>query len=252
MNIKDELEALKEDNPSIVDDSFKFISKLSIGDEAYPIQVKTKKYFNLIITTFVGLVISFIAYALWYISLGLLGLFLLKLGLKSGPVGWLVLAGVVGSTATYGIVKAYNTMNKKIQNMLYHKVPKYTKAPIDILGKSIMSLVLPIAIRMVKSDLNFSERKNDVICKYFVDEWGFNIGFVENAIKEQEQLIENFNYNQYIDVLKDETRKHKEIKFDILVKEILFIQKEVMNADGLPKPEELEEMARLKEILKKC
>jgi len=252
MNIKDELEALKEDNPSIVDDSFKFKSKLSIGDEVYPVRVKMKIYFNLIVTTFVGLVISFIAYALWYMSLGLLGLFFLKCGFISSPVGLLVLVGVVGGIATYGIVKAYNKMNKKIQDILYYMVPKYTNAPIDILGKSIISLVLPIAVRMAKSDLNFSERKNDVISKYFVDGWGFNKGFVAIEIKEQEQLIVDFDYNKYGDFLKDETRKHKEIIFDILVKEILFIQKEVMNAAGLPKPEELEEMARLKEILKKC
>lgn len=246
-----ELQSLSNDEPRIVDDSLKFKMKLSIGDEAYAILNNAENLTDFLKAMGGGIGFTSLTTLGWYAGLGTLSKVALGFGIISSPVGWIFGAGALGIISTYALIHASKKINKKKESIFFDRIPKYLKTPLDILGLSIISAILPPAIKIAKSDSKLCTREYDVMCSYFVDGWGFNKEFIKSAIKEQELLNDNFDYDIYVKALIDATRENTDIKYDVLEKEIIFILNEIMNADGTIGQEELNELDLLAKTLSK-
>lgn len=128
-------------------------------------------------------------------------------------------------------------------------IPKHLNTPLDVLGQTVLSLILPATVKMALIDGHLCASERRMIHDYLAYQWGFNRDFIDIAISEQELLIDDFDYEQYRQLLIATTCANKEIKKDVIKHEILTVLKELMNADGSISPEEQSEFIKLSNII---
>lgn len=246
MSINNELSDLFDNVQAVIEDDFQFKKKLNIGDEHFTYLNNAKNLADFGESVLGGIGVGGVTAAAWYTSLGLGGKALLTLGLISQPIGWIVGAGALGVAGIFGLKKAKDIFIKKSEDELMTKVPKYLNTPLDLLGLSIATLMMPVSIKMAQADGDFSEIEKEQILKYFVDEWGYNLDFINILMQAQETKLENFSYKEYGKTIKSVCSKTSELKLDQLTEEILDFQKEIILMDGRIHPKEEKELATLK------
>jgi uncharacterized tellurite resistance protein B-like protein/uncharacterized protein YaaW (UPF0174 family) len=245
-SILDELQGKsKSDEPPIIDSPLQFKAKLNIGDEAYAYLSKADNMVDFSITLSAGVGGGALASVAWFATLGPFAKLAMLFGVTSTPVGWFVGAGALTSVLAYGLMKAKD--KKKDKTLI--SIPKHLNTPLDLLGQMVISLILPATVKMALADGNFCEKERKVLREYLAQEWGFNRYFIANSMAEQETLINDFNYEEYRQILIASTSTHKEIKYDVVKSEIISIIFEIMNADGNISPEEKIEFERLSQII---
>ena len=245
-NINEELSDLFSDIPSVIDDDFKFKIKLEIGDGHFTYLKNAKNLADFGESLLGGAGVGGVAAAAWYSSLGIGGKLLAAVGLGSSPVGWVVGASVLGMAGIYGLKKAKDKFIKKAEDELVTKVPKFLNTPLDLLGLSIATLMLPVSAKMAQADGNFCHMEKSQILKYFTDEWGYNSEFIEKLMQAQESKMESFSYKEYAKTLKSVCKKTSEFKLSQINEEILNFQREIILMDGEIHPNEEKELATLK------
>lgn len=245
-NINEELSDLFADTPSVIDDDFKFKTKLEIGDDHFTYLKGAKNLADFGGSILGGVGVGGIAATAWYSTLGVGGKLLLGVGLASQPVGWVVGAAALGATGIYGFKKAKDKFIKKAEDGLVTKVPKFLNTPLDLLGLSIATLILPVSVKMAHADGNFCHMERSQILKYFTDEWGYNSEFIEKLMQAQESKMESFSYKDYAKTLKLVCKKTSEFKLSQVSDEILNFQREIILMDGEIHPDEEKEFATLK------
>ena len=246
MSINDELSDLFEDVQTVIDDDFKFKKKLDIGDEHFTYLNNGKNLMDFGESLLGGVGIGGVTAAAWYAGLGFGGKALLTVGLITQPVGWVIGAAALGAAGVFGFKKAQGKFIKKAEDELLTKVPKFLNTPLDLLGLSIATLMLPVSIKMAHADGNFCHMEKSQIIKYFIDEWGYNYDFIAALMQAQESKMEDFSYKKYAKTLKSVCGKTSEFKQDQLIEEILDFQKEIILMDGEVHPAEEKELAALK------
>jgi uncharacterized protein YaaW (UPF0174 family)/tellurite resistance protein len=245
-SVIDELQSQKQnDDPPILDAYIQFKSKLNIGDETFEYLSKADNFieFSKIIAGGIGG--GSIFTLAWLATLGPFAKFALLVGFTSTPIGWVAGASALSAVLAYGLMR----VRGKSKDATTISIPKYLNTPLDLLGQTVLSLILPATVKMAHSDGQLCENERKMLCDYFSQEWGFNRYFVANAIAEQESLIAEFDYEQYRQLLIAATCADKEIKYDVVKKELLTILADVMNADGHISPEEERELEKLSIII---
>lgn len=245
-SVIDDLQSQKQNNdPPILDAYIQFKAKLNIGDEAFEYLSKADNFieFSKIIAGGIGGGSVFTL--AWLATLGPIAKFALLVGFTSTPIGWIVGASALSAVFAYGLMRARG----KSKDATTISIPKYLNTPLDLLGQTVLSLILPATVKMAHSDGHLCENERKMLCDYFSQEWGFNRYFVANAIVEQESLIADFDYEQYRQLLIAATCADKEIKYDVVKNELLIILADVMNADGHISPEEERELEKLSTII---
>jgi len=250
MSLNDDILAINEDPPSVIKDSLKFKVKLDIGEEAYTYLNNARNFLDWLGSLGAGVGTGSFAGMAWYTTLGIFSKAALVIGLTTTPVGWFIGAGALGAITVYAGAKFKRVITKKEEDQLYTKIPKYINTPLDILGVSLCALLLPVAMKVAKSDGTLCEKEYAVITNYLVDEWGYHPDYIKNAMIEQDESLDFFDYYQYGEVLIQATNHHNEIKIDVLERELLRFLNDIINADGEAKPEEVAEINRLKEVLR--
>jgi uncharacterized tellurite resistance protein B-like protein len=247
MSINDELSDFFTDVQSVIDDDFRFKKKLAIGDDHFSYLRNAKNLSDVAESLLGGVGAGGIAATAYYTTLGLGGKILFAVGLGSNPVGWVAAgAAALGASGFYGYKKVKGTFFKKAEDELVTKVPKYLNTPIDLLGLSVATLVLPVSIKMAQADGNFCHMERSQILKYFIDEWGYNSEFIEALMQAQESQMSDFSYKSYAETLKLVCNKTSEFKLCQVSDEILNFQREIILMDGEIHPDEVKELATLK------
>lgn len=245
-SILDELQSTNhEDEPPIIDCPLQFKAKLNIDDEAYAYLSKADNFSEFSIKLSAGVGGSALAGVVWISSLGPLAKLALLVGVTSTPIGWIVGAGALSTVLAYGLIKA----KKKMKDATSIRIPKHLNTPLDILGQTVISLILPAAVKMALIDGRLCENERKVLGDYLAQEWGFNRHFIANALTEQERLIGDFDYEQYRQLVIAGTCTDKEIRYEMVKEELLVILTEVMKADGSISPEEEIELDKLSNII---
>ena len=244
-NINEELSDLFSDIPAVIDDDFKFKTKLEIGDDHFTYLKSAKNLADFGGSILGGVGAGGVAATAWYSTLGLGGKLLLAFNIGN-PVGWIVGATALGATGVYGLIKAKDKFIKKAEDELVTKVPKFLNTPLDLLGLSIATLMLPVSVKMAQADGNFCHMERTQILKYFTDEWGYNSEFIEKLMQAQESKMESFSYKEYAKTLKAVCKKTSEFKLSQVSDEILNFQREIILMDGEIHPDEVKELATLK------
>ena len=250
IDMQEELANLFADTPSVIDDEFKFKAKLGIGDEHFTYLNNTKNLVDVGGSLLSGVGIGGITAAAWYTTLGVGGKLLLAVGIGSSPVGWVVGATALGVAGTYGLTRAKNKFFKKAEDDLVTKVPKFLNTPLDLLGLSLATLMLPVSVRMAHADGNFCSIERSQMLEYFIGEWGYNPEFIEKLTQAQEAKMDEFSYKEYAKTLKSVSGKTSEFKIDQLKEEIYNFQRQIILMDGEIHPDEEKELATLMLYLK--
>lgn len=246
MSINEELSDLFADIQAVIDDDFKFKKKLAIGDEHFKYMSNAKNLADFGESLLGGIAIGGVTSAAWYTGLGFGGKALLTVGLISQPIGWVVGAAALGAAGIFGFKKIKDNYIKKAEDELVTKVPKFLNTPLDLLGLSIATLMLPVSVKMAHADGHFCHIERSQILKYFVDEWGYNPEFIEKLIQAQETKMAGFSYKNYAKTLKSVCGKTSEFKTDQMTEEILDFQRQIILMDGEIHSDEEKELATLK------
>jgi uncharacterized protein YaaW (UPF0174 family)/uncharacterized tellurite resistance protein B-like protein len=245
-SILDEIQSPNHtDEPPIIDCPLQFKAKLKIGDEAYKYLSKADNLIDFSIKIAAGLGGGSLFTLGWLATLGPIAKFALLVGFTSTPVGWIAGAGALSVVLAYGLMKA----KKKSKDATTITIPKHLNTPLDILAQTVLSLILPATVKMAVIDGCLCENERQVLRDYFAQEWGFNRYFIDNAITEQKKLIDDFDYEQYRNLLIASTCADKELKYDVIKEELLVILTEVMKADGNISLEEDKELLKLSSII---
>lgn len=247
MSIMNEIDSPTKEPLEIIEHPLLFKAKLNIGDEAYAYLTKAEHFLDFSTTLAAGLAGGSIAGTVWFATLGPVAKLALVFGMATTPVGWLVGAGALSSVLTYALIK----QRKSAKEATSIPVPRYLNTPLDLLAQSVISLIMPAAVRAACADGCLCERERETIRVYFTKEWGFNSEFVINAIREQEALIEGFNYEEYRQLLLAVDCANNEIKYDVIKTELSVILTDIIHADGEVTPEEERELESLIAILNK-
>lgn len=244
-SVLDDLQAPKNNEPPIIDSPLQFKAKLNIGDEAYAYLSKADNFIDFSIKIAAGLGGSSLFTMAWLATLGPVAKLALLVGFTSTPVGWIAGAGALSAVLAYGLMRAKG----KLKDATTITIPKHLNTPLDLLGQTVLSLILPATVKMALIDGHLCENERNVLVDYLAQEWGFNRYFISNAITEQESLITDFDYEQYRQLLIASTSTDKEIKYDVIKEELLTILTEVMKADGNMSPDEDKELEKLSIII---
>ncbi len=247
MSVMDDIQSPTKELQKIIDHPLLFKAKLNIGEEAYDYLNNANNFKDFSIKVAAGLGGSSLAGLTWFAALGPFAKFALFAGFTSTPVGWIAGAGALSTVIAYGLMKA----NRKLKDATIITIPKYLNTPLDLLGQTILSLILPATVKMAFVDGCLCENERVAIKDYFVNGWGFNSDFVTNAIRKQETLIEGFDYEEYRQLLLATTCTNKEVKYDVIQKELSSLLTDIMHADGVATPEEERELETLTAILNK-
>lgn len=245
-SVIDELQSQNQNyDPPILDAYIQFKSKLNIGDEAFEYLSKADNFIEFCKIIVGGIGGGSVFTLAWLATLGPIAKFALLVGFISTPIGWIAGASALSAVLAYGLMQ----VRGKSKDATTITIPKYLNTPLDLLAQTVLSLILPATVKMALCDGHLCENERKMLCDYFSQEWGFNRYFIANAIAEQESLITDFDYDQYRQLLIAATCADKEIKYDMVKKELLTILADVMNADGHISPEEERELKKLSNII---
>jgi len=244
-SVLDDLRLPKTNEPPIIDSPLQFKAKLDIGDEAYAYLSKADNFIDFSIKIAAGLGGGSLASVAWFATLGPVAKLALLVGLTSTPIGWIAGAGALSAVLAFGLMKAKG----KLKDSTTIKIPKHLNTPLDLLGQTVLSLLLPATIKMALVDGHLCDTERKLLGDYLAQEWGFNRYFIANAIAEQEILIVDFDYTQYRQLLIASTCIDNEIKYDVIKEELLTILNEIMKADGKITLEEEKEFKKLSAII---
>ena len=246
MSINDELSELFEDVQTVIDNDFQFKRKLDIGDDHFTYLNNAKNLADFGGSVLGGIGIGGSTAVVWYTSLGVGSKLLLGIGLASMPVGWFIGAATLGTAGFFGLKKATDSFFKGAEDELVTKVPKYLNTPLDLIGLSIATLMMPVSIKMGQADGNFCAVEREQVLKYFTDSWGYNSKFISVLMQAQESKMDDFSYKAYAKTLKSVCKQTPELKLDQLSEEILNFQREIILMDGKIHPGEEKELATLR------
>ena len=215
-----------ENTEEIIADDLKFRHKLGIGEDAYG----TLKVASRLSPVFAGAAGAAVASSPVVASAFFGGTAAtvagwLGLGLAATtPVGWVIAAGVATGGAYMGM--------RGIRKKLIDEVPKQISAPLDVLAKSVVGFLMPVAFRLALADGNVDDRERRKIKDYFVNEWGYSESFAEQKIDEFWNEPDLATLDGLFSALEEFKNHDKDCNFDEIFRELLRFLHELANADG--------------------
>lgn len=243
LSLQEELKKIEIEE--VIDDDLKFKYKLGMGEEAYTYLKNTRNLIEFLEVIGSGGCAAFGTYTTWAASLGFWGHLGLSVGLVSSPIGWIVGSGILGAFTNIWFKKFF----RKVRQKTMIEIPKFINRPLDILGKHIAELLVPIGVKIAVCDGEFAESEQKSLVDYFHKRWGFNKDYIIKLVSKIKANINKYNYYQLKQDLKQLSTHNKELKYDIIINEILNIAEEIANADGIFRDQEKQELFRLKSIL---
>ena len=75
------------------------------------------------------------------------------------------------------------------------RIPRYITTPLDLIANELLGLMLPLSLKIAKSDDNkITESESNSIEDYYAEEWGYSRVFVDRAIKTTEKNVGSRSY----------------------------------------------------------
>ena len=218
----------------------KFKKKLAIGEDAYA-SLRLKK--NVIEAwdifgagaTAVSVAQSSAIASTFFAPGGLLAA--VGIGTAVTPIGWVISAGVLSAGAWVGISRYL----KNQTNTRVTIIPEFINTPLDILGLTLFDFIAPLALKIANIDGKIEPSERLVIRTYFVNEWGFDSGFVEKSLLYTETKLSDFSIKDIATALAEFKKSNPDCNYSVMSKDILSFLTDIMQSDGII--DEREEMA---------
>lgn len=222
----------------VVADPLRFKARLEIGEAAYTtlvIKNKAGEAWSVAGASVVGAVAasSGVVANMFFGAAGFLGLFTVA----ATPLGWIIAAGVAAGGSCLGVIR----LMKGLDGELVEVVPKFINTPLDVLAVGFFDLIAPLALKVAAADGQISAEERDIARSYFVEEWGYEEGYVDPALELFEKDLEKFTLKQLTASLRDFTRESRDCNHRKVRAKIVDLLKEIAMADG--DIHEMEELA---------
>jgi hypothetical protein len=148
-----------------------------------------------------------------------------KFSLLVGTVsagGGVFLAGIL-------IVKyLYN----KADSLAMDRIPKFINTPIDILGASVLDILLYPAVKISLADGHFSYSEVRFIVDNIYNDWGISRDYCKKSIKNIFQTIHDYDYKITYDMVVSVCGDNKNINKHGLFEDICLLVEGISFADG--------------------
>lgn len=153
------------------------------------------------------------------------------------PAAIVVAAALTTGGAYYGVTRIYKSyVDERVE-----EIPKFLNTALDVLASSSFDLMGSLALKVAAIDGKIDHSELIAIKEYFEAEWGFDPGYLDQALSV---LVENIDRNKLTDMVKalsDFAIHNPDCNFEAIRREIELILTEVAEADGFL--DEREEMA---------
>jgi hypothetical protein len=220
-----------EDIETIVSEPLNFKSKLAIGEDAYTSLKLKNAVFETwevagVATTAVvvakssAIATTFFAPTGWLAAIGI--------GTAVTPVGWVIAAGVVTGGAWVGITRY---LKKASANRLT-VIPKFINTPLDVLALGLFDLLAPLSLKVASVEGHIEDAARKHIHDYFVNEWGYDPGFVGEGIKYTESSLGGFSIRALSQTLAKFASENPDCNFRVMSAEILGFLRNMAVTDG--------------------
>lgn len=225
----------------VVADEIRFKLKLGIGSDAFSSMKYGKKLQELwdlggVAATGGGVAASsavastFFAPTGWLAAIGLGGA-------AVTPIGWVLAAATVSGAAYYGVTRLFHGYaGDRVET-----IPKFINTPIDLLGANLVDLISPIAVRLAWIDGAYDPRERDAILGYFVNEWGIDPEYADQALSVIGENTSDQSLDELVEQLVEFKRKNPDCNYNHMCKGLMAFLREVAEADH--RLDEREEMA---------
>jgi uncharacterized tellurite resistance protein B-like protein len=254
MTLADELDEFFSDEKEVlVVDPLRFKARLGIGEKAYG-SLRTRENLRTFVETLAvggvasGAASSSVVAGAFFANTGFVATALSSIGLGAAavtPIGWVIASGVVFGGA-YAAASKLLERNKDTGLVV---VPKYINTPLDVLAVGLVELMLPVSVKIANADGAMCDKERDSIRNYFVDEWGYNEGFIARKIADYERGIDEISYEPIATSFKKYCDESKDCDRQTIVSDFLAHLEDVVYADGVFDDQEAAELELLRKLL---
>jgi len=186
---------------------------------------------------------------IWWSSASTITKLALTMGFASLPLNIIGIGAVVGGIGILTI----KTLVKKLRKSFVDEVPKFIKAPIDILAFNVLNILVFLSLKIAYEDGKLDSKELNTITRNLVYKWGFCEDFIEKYISNllKFEVIKEIPYEDFAKLIKEVKNIDKNIDINILKNALLEEIKDVILADGILHPNEWNALYKLEKILEK-
>ena len=242
MSVQEELISQLEDVDLVVQDTNKFKIKLGIGEDAYSSLTLKKNLttlWELKGAAASGAALassSAVASTLFAGTAGPLA----ALGIGAAavtPVGWVIGAAILSSSAYYGasqLVSNYNSSRVE-------SIPKFINTPIDMLGATLFDMMAGLALKISSLSHPIEASERAAVCDYFIEEWGISPEYAQKATPLIELSLAEVRLKDMAKSMVEFQLNNPDCNPTAMSKDITNLLEEIAYADG--DCDEVEELA---------
>ena len=237
------------DIDTIVSQPLNFKARLAIGEEAYT-ALKVK---NAVVqawdvagvaTTAAVVAKSSVVASTFFAPTGFLAA--IGIGTAVTPIGWVITAGVVTGGAWFGITRHL----KKTTASKVTVVPNFINTPLDVLALGLFDLLAPLALKIAVTDGQIDDCRRLKITNYFIGEWGYDPGFIDEGIRYVESKLDEVSVQSLAKTMAEFTRQNRDCNFTLMSQEILGFLRDMVSVDGHIKASDQQEIDRIEAVFK--
>jgi len=220
-----------EDIEAVITEPLKFKAKLAIGEDAYTslrLKNAATKLWDTSGAAATGVVVakSSLVASTFFAPSGLLAA--IGIGTAVTPIGWLLAAGVVTGGAWVGVSRYIKGASASRVTV----IPKFINTPMDALAVGLYDLIAPLALKVAAVDGHIDKKERNLISSYFVTEWGYDQGFVNEGALFIESKLSDFSIKDQAKMLAEFKKANPDCNYEPMSQEILCFITDIMEADG--------------------
>jgi hypothetical protein len=249
MSLASDLDELfADEDETIIIEPLRFKAQLGIGERAYAL-LRAREH----LTTFtealgVGATASAAAgssvvASTFFTSGGVLGW--LGIGAATTPIGWILAAGVASGAAYVGVSRFFE--RSKDKHLVV--IPKFINTPLDMIAAALFELMLPVSLKIASSDGELCDPEKRALHDYYVDEWGYNPGFLDRMIDEYQTNLDEVSFARLAKSLEEYCQSNPVCDPKIIMDGFVTHIREVTEANGSIDEQELQRLNYLTQLM---